>query len=239
MRRKAGFAVSVLMLLAFGAQTQNRTIDWSVRILSPDSGYLFESPGSDKVTFSLTNLGPDTIYPFDYHYTRMLLGASYFDPMITEAFTQSMYPGDSITLTYEFDLNFSLSKNNVPLCVSSRLVTTHQRDILKEEDGHGDWSNNEHCLRVDHKVKTTISADSVPQSDIDINVYPNPVHSRLYVQSTSKEEMEISIFDLQGRVQLYSNASDRFVDVSSLQAGMYIVRAIIDGNVIEKRIVKY
>jgi hypothetical protein len=239
MRRQIGFVFSFVLLLTLGAKTQSRTIDWSVRILSPDSGYLFESPGSDKVKFSLTNLGPDTIYPFDYHYTRVLLGASYFDPMITKAFTQSVYPGDSITLTYEFDLNFSLSKNNVPLCVSSRLVTTHHRKILDEKDGHGNWSNNEHCLRVDHKVKKTNNTASIHRRDRDIVVYPNPVQNTLIFEAEDPIK-SIRVYDFTGRqhIAVYSPAQS-YVDVSQLGAGSYVVHFETDNATVIKKIIKF
>ncbi len=72
-----------------------------------------------------------------------------------------------------------------------------------------------------------------------VKMYPNPTSNVLNIESTSAVEL-VSISNLLGQVILSktSNTSLVSVDVSSLQAGVYITNTTIDGNVSSSKFVK-
>lgn len=72
-----------------------------------------------------------------------------------------------------------------------------------------------------------------------VKMYPNPVKDVLNIESTSTIEF-ISVSNLLGQV-IFSktlNANLESVDVSNLQAGVYIINTTIDGNVSSTKFVK-
>ena len=74
----------------------------------------------------------------------------------------------------------------------------------------------------------------------DVNVYPNPVKDRLYIE-TSTQTQSIEIYDVYGRLQVTktpSHQGDLSVDVSDLNSGIYFVKIKTEEGNIVKRIVK-
>ena len=60
-------------------------------------------------------------------------------------------------------------------------------------------------------------------------VQPNPFHHQLTIdwQNTSHEPTELLIYNLQGQLvkeEMVNNPQDTMLDVSSLDAGLYIIR---------------
>lgn len=72
-----------------------------------------------------------------------------------------------------------------------------------------------------------------------VNIYPNPADEFIKVTSNNVVK-EISIFSIDGRM-VYSNGmneNEMMIDLSSFNKGTYIVRMILDGEVVVKRVVK-
>jgi len=71
------------------------------------------------------------------------------------------------------------------------------------------------------------------------SVFPNPVNDLLQLQSDQHIE-SISIFNLLGQQtnNISLNANHSAIDVTTLQAGIYIVKATINGQVATNRIIK-
>ena len=72
----------------------------------------------------------------------------------------------------------------------------------------------------------------------DINVYPNPVTDRLYIDA---EVEEVEVYDVYGRHQVAKTSShqgDLSIDVSGLNSGVYFVRIKTDSGDIVRRFVK-
>ena len=76
--------------------------------------------------------------------------------------------------------------------------------------------------------------------NVDLNIYPNPVNDRLYIEAEVDVE-EVAIFDIYGRVQKISAISYQpsVIDVSDLNGGVYFVKInTANGNTIVKRFIK-
>lgn len=71
-------------------------------------------------------------------------------------------------------------------------------------------------------------------SQNQISIYPNPVNDMLYINATNVEQVIVS--DMQGREVLKSQINH--VDVSALNAGMYVVKVITPDGISTSKIVK-
>ena len=72
----------------------------------------------------------------------------------------------------------------------------------------------------------------------DINVYPNPVTDRLYIDA---EVEEVEVYDVYGRLQdnkTTRQQGDEAIDVSRLNNGVYFVRIKTDSGDVVRRFVK-
>ena len=72
----------------------------------------------------------------------------------------------------------------------------------------------------------------------DINVYPNPVTDRLYIDA---EVEEVEVYDVYGRHQVTKTSShqgDLSIDVSRLNSGVYFIRINTDSGDVVRRFVK-
>ena len=82
---------------------------------------------------------------------------------------------------------------------------------------------------TDQIITVTQEAGNVVIIGIDgisnsiISIYPNPVHSILFVKGIDQNSM-ISIFDLRGKMLINNQIEDNVVDISSLANGIYIIK---------------
>jgi len=97
-------------------------------------------------------------------------------------------------------------------------------DIGNEEDDYKANENSEVNIKI--------------QDKIDLLVYPNPANNSLSVLLNSYETMDVSyaIIDAQGKKLLFTKATTNnaitTLDVSNINTGLYLLQAIIDGQLI-------
>lgn len=98
---------------------------------------------------------------------------------------------------------------------------------------------------------TTSVAQVVARSLADVNLssssfdningltmYPNPISGNtLYLTSTANASMSVQIFDLLGKEVLKSNAVNNAVNVSGLNAGVYMVKVTEEGKTATRKLV--
>lgn len=75
---------------------------------------------------------------------------------------------------------------------------------------------------------------------VNINIYPNPVNGRLYIETLTQTQT-IEIYDIYGRRQVsetMSHQGNLTIDVSDLSNGIYFVKISTEEGDIVKRIVK-
>jgi subtilisin family serine protease len=76
--------------------------------------------------------------------------------------------------------------------------------------------------------------------DVNVNIYPNPVDDRLYIETETEVE-NIVVYDVYGRLQDYKTTrlqGSVTVDLSRLNAGIYFVKINTgEGNLVS-RIIK-
>lgn len=87
-------------------------------------------------------------------------------------------------------------------------------------------------IAIKGEAEILSSLEEVAQSNLSI--YPNPVNDMLYINGEGVEEVVVS--DLQGREVL--KAQNNSIDVSALNAGMYIVKAVTSNGISTAKIIK-
>lgn len=101
------------------------------------------------------------------------------------------------------------------------------------------------AVQIDELRIGTAWADVVPQvaglADNNINgltMYPNPLKGNtLFLTSTANAAMSVQIFDLLGKEVLKSNVMNNAVNVSSLNAGVYMVKVTEEGKTATRKLV--
>ena len=88
--------------------------------------------------------------------------------------------------------------------------------------------SNEAC--VDYK------GEGVEELTTSLNVYPNPVNDKLYIE-TKVEIEEVVVYDVYGRQQT-TDYGQQTIDVSNLNSGVYFVKVVTENGEVVKRFVK-
>jgi hypothetical protein len=84
---------------------------------------------------------------------------------------------------------------------------------------------------------TTLSASSFNAID-GLKMYPNPLKGNtLYLTSTANADMSVQIFDLLGKEVVKANVVNNTINVSSLQAGVYVVKITEEGKTATRKLV--
>jgi len=139
---------------------------------------------------------------------------------------QSMYPSvsllpsdqwnerDSITIQEKEAISYFI---NLSKSFSFRACGVLPLDNIKDcEDVYG--------LKSD--IKT-------PQRIENLTVYPNPVSSELSINYPISEKIQLRIFDLQGRLVLNTNFISQEIDITGLNAGIYLL-LLTDESIISR-----
>ena len=83
----------------------------------------------------------------------------------------------------------------------------------------------------------TLSSSSFDAID-GLSVYPNPLKGNtLYLTSNANADMSVQIFDLLGKEVVKSNVINNSVNVSGLNAGVYIVKVTEEGKTATRKLV--
>lgn len=69
-----------------------------------------------------------------------------------------------------------------------------------------------------------------------VNIFPNPVKDKLYLNTNEQTIDDVLIFDTMGR-QINAQLTDNTLDVSSLSEGLYTIKVIIGGQYFYEKIV--
>ena len=87
------------------------------------------------------------------------------------------------------------------------------------------------------RTDTAVNTPSPFEPDFEININPNPANNQINVSLSNNANIAnliISIFDIDGKLTLTSNSTS--IDVSSIPAGIYIVKINADNKIATKKI---
>ncbi len=101
-----------------------------------------------------------------------------------------------------------------------------------------DKTNNKDTLNMD--IKGWYASVKELSKNKEISLYPNPAKDNLILKYTSKESLQVDIYNVLGlkiKSVIYNN-NDSNIDISDLQNGVYFIRFKDDGKVISKSFTK-
>jgi hypothetical protein len=104
-------------------------------------------------------------------------------------------------------------------------------------DPLGNLDNAVNALRLGNT--TTGIAQNKP--DRDFNVFPNPAHNQLNIETSQATDMKLEVMDVFGKVVLSENhkgSNKVSVNVADLSIGIYFVKLTSEGNTLIKKFVK-
>ena len=75
----------------------------------------------------------------------------------------------------------------------------------------------------------------LPQVELDLNVYPNPTSSWIYLKSDQIEPLQVVVTNVMGQVVIPRTvfAMDAQLDFSKLPGGMYLLTVFMDGQLVK------
>ncbi|TDR24294.1 T9SS type A sorting domain-containing protein [Flavobacterium cheniae] len=91
-------------------------------------------------------------------------------------------------------------------------------------------------------ARSFVDVNTLSTNDFDaiegLKMYPNPLKGNtLYLTSTANAEMSVQIFDIVGKEVIKSNVMNNTVNVSGLNAGIYIVKVTEEGKTATRKLV--
>ena len=91
-------------------------------------------------------------------------------------------------------------------------------------------SNNASILQMDSfVVEGTLGLNDV--QSLDMNIYPNPVNGNFVTIQTPVNGMKnVEVFDITGKRLINTSLSADTLEVSSLSAGMYLIKVTVEGQ---------
>ncbi|MCB9260774.1 MAG: T9SS type A sorting domain-containing protein [Flavobacteriales bacterium] len=230
------------MFVLANAAFAQRTIDWSVdEIISPTQ---LASTASNTTAINvqavLKLVSGDSAYVGDTvgyqtvirNINDQVLVAIPNGTLYVKLLTKNMGVGDTMHLNANYNLSVGINASaNIKLQVSSLLINRGTiNPISLETTTNANNLATANIIWYD-KHGWGVGVEEVAQNGL--SVYPNPASSLVKVSSlfVSNSSSKIKIVDLQGRVVLEKELdSTNSVDVSSLNAGMYVVE-VVSGDI--------
>lgn len=138
------------------------------------------------------------------------------------------YSGNN-ELTYSWDTNSTLSATEILNPIARPVSSTTY--TLSVTDGI--------CEDTALYIVNIIEVLGIEKSIISkLFIYPNPASDKLFIHHVYSSKPEIIIHDIQGRQVLHKTIDSDYIDISSLQKGIYSVKLIDNQNVLINKLIK-
>ena len=112
-------------------------------------------------------------------------------------------------------------------------LTGTNRDVVIQAVALRQYQDNQNVIvdgiivrdHWDMTGESTSTAEPLMQ-DGPISIYPNPsTDGNLFIKSEFVGPIQVTIFDLSGKVMIHENSNSNFLSVQNLKAGMYLIHA--------------
>jgi hypothetical protein len=140
---------------------------------------------------------------------------------------------------YNVLVNNELVANNIAE-TSYTLTSSKDKNVIEVFALYNEKSSVSVSLFAENETEIEDDTTSIAEHNQLINIYPNPVNDRLYVE-TQTQTLTIEIYDVYGRLQDYKTTrlqGNVAIDVENLKSGIYFVKINTEKGNIVKRIIK-
>jgi hypothetical protein len=83
-----------------------------------------------------------------------------------------------------------------------------------------------------------VSVPELANASADVQIYPNPTRGELLIDAKGTQISSVEVYDLPGKLVMTAGAAVNKMDLTSLNNGVYIVKAYTEKGAVVKRIVK-
>lgn len=143
------------------------------------------------------------------------------------------------TLNAWFNPNLTSFNASTPASLTNTPATafTDFGGFILRQDG----SSNTPSITFDELriSETTTGLLSIAQNSITgLKIYPNPVsNGKLFIETAANSERTVAIFDILGKQVVNTTSSQNEINVSKLNAGVYIVKITEEGKTATRKLV--
>jgi len=125
--------------------------------------------------------------------------------------------------------------------VKEYLISNADKDQFTGSNPNNIWGHGKaNAYRVLADLENVVSNEVIVVNP-GIRIFPNPTRNIMYVELDILEEAQMKVFDLSGRVvlekKLERNNVNSKVDVSGVQAGIYLIQLKYAGSVYQDKVV--
>jgi len=121
----------------------------------------------------------------------------------------------------------------------------HDRNLSLPEDyfkGYLDdfryWNRALTTEEITALCNNALAVTTVEETEVALEVYPNPAHDVLNIATSGSDIQHISIINAMG-MEVYQGGYTPVIDISTLQKGIYLVKLDSESKSIVKKIVKH
>lgn len=207
--------VVLCVLTAFGQK------DLELKIISPNGSTKVYANQWTYFTYSLKNIGKDTISVNDSLFIY-IKNDGYKPPFTVNTITQQILPNDSVIYTDR--TKSSVVPDTSVFCVG---FTASNNGVNFDSD----TTNNEDCvLFIDGNLNTGIAKTSVENTKLLL--YPNPAVSTISITTQYANAAQAIITDINGKQLLKADLANGFAQLSveGLRGGVYFCKLLTAGT---------
>lgn len=85
---------------------------------------------------------------------------------------------------------------------------------------------------------SALAQEGKPQQNDALGFYPNPVsNGKIYITSKTTLEKEVLIFDVLGKKVLQTNTSSKELNISTIPAGVYIIKIKEEDTTVTRKLI--
>ena len=202
--------------------------DASIRLVLPASGQEINSGKPFQLSFSVTNVGSDTILATDsFSIVPVVVTPGGLTPLSALRGATTIAPGDSVALSapngYVLTFNQDILEAGLCIAISFKDSTLDVND-----------SNDLDCSEISLKVFTT-AVDELTQLASSIKAYPNPANS-FFTLTMNASNAKVEIMDITGKLVETAEVTmgEARLDVSNYNNGVYFYQVRNASNAVVK-----
>lgn len=215
------FTLSAGLCFAITAFAQK---DLEIKLLSPKSGDKIYVMESIPLTYSIKNVGSETITPQDSVFVNMKMDGDY----VLGAFYQKYIPhgqltvGDSVFTTISFVFT---QEEPVPFDFCFEMVTRNNQVPFDTQP-----NNDESCEMITVSTRTTTGVTDLVSEGVKL--YPNPTTNTITVEASLLNVSKAVITDILGTVKsetIVATANQQ-LNIEGLCSGIYFCKLTDSSN---------
>lgn len=229
-----------LALSALGViNAQQRKCEMNITLLSPSEGTIVPAYAQYSLIVQILNNGPNDLLQGDTVYynipTMPLISYSAF--VLPQAILSGTSANITLATLVNMNQNTADETTNFYATVVSNLDTSAGAFVDQV------LTNNTDANQITFKPcgPNNTGINNVNASDLNIDIFPNPVNDYFTVRSSKEPMQSIKVMDISGRVvatQALNDTKEGIIQLDAIPAGMYFLKIETAAGIASAKIIK-